>query len=354
MRLTVLSVAYPLAAVTPETAGGSEQVLLALDSALLSAGHRSLVIAPEGSRLEGRLLPIAPVPDRIDEEVKRIGEAHIRRRIARALATEPVDLVHLHGFDFGACLPKSGPPVLVTLHMPPDWYDDGALFPTRPDVWFNPVSRTQAATCPPGMNLLRPIENGVDVESFAAARHARRGYALFLGRICPEKGIDLAIAAARRAGVPLLIAGEVFGYDDHLQYFETEVRPHLGPDVRFLGPIGPVRKRRLLAAARCLLVPSHAAETSSLVAREALAAGTPVIALPNGALPDVVEDGRTGFLVEGVDDMASAILRSGEIDGAVCRAVARERFSLETMTRAYLDLYQRLASHGRLTASRVS
>ena len=205
------------------------------------------------------------------------------------------------------------------------------------------MSAAQHAACPPSPALVAPIENGVPVERLAAARHARRGFALVLGRICPEKGTHLALAAAHRAGVPLVVAGEVYGYAAHRDYFEREVRPRLDPRRRFVGPVGFARKRRLLAAARCLLVPSLAAETSSLVVREAAACGTPVVAFPNGAIADAVVEGVTGFLVGGMEGMAEAIGRTGAIDPAACRAVARDRFDERAMAARYLDLYGRLA-----------
>jgi glycosyltransferase involved in cell wall biosynthesis len=145
----------------------------------------------------------------------------------------------------------------------------------------------------------------------------------------------------------LLIGGEVFAYPDHQRYFDEEVRPRLDGARRFLGPVGLRRKRRLLAAASCVLIPSLVPETSSLVAREALAAGTPVIAFRRGALAETVEHGRTGFLVDDLESMACAIPLVVGLDPETCRAAARERFSLDAMTAAYLDLYQRLASEGR-------
>ena len=115
-------------------------------------------------------------------------------------------------------------------------------------------------------------------------------------------------------------------------------------DCRWIGPVAGHRKLRLLAQARCVLVPSKVRETSSLVAMEAIAAGTPVIAYRVGALPDIVEDGRTGFVVDDVEAMAAAIGKVGRIDPDLCRARARERFSLERMTRAYLERYRELAA----------
>jgi glycosyltransferase involved in cell wall biosynthesis len=343
VSLTVLSVAYPLARVSPDSTGGSEQILSALDRALVAAGHRSIVVAPEGSRVAGRLVPIPWSGGHLDDRAKAQAQAANRDAVARILAGERVDLVHLHGIDFDRYLPAPGPPVLATLHLPPDWYAPEALSPARPRIWLNCVSAAQHAACPPSPSLVDPIENGVPVSRFAA-RHAKRGFALFLGRICPEKGVHLALQAAHRAGVSLVVAGELYPYAAHRDYFEAEVRPLLDARRRFIGPVGFARKRRLLTAARCLLVPSLAAETSSLVVREAAACGTAVVAFPNGALAEAVEDGRSGFLVPDVDAMAAAVRRVDAIDPEVCRALARARFDETAMAGRYLALYARLAA----------
>ena len=202
------------------------------------------------------------------------------------------------------------------------------------------------ARCPRGARLLPDVPNGVAREALEA-RHARRRFAVALGRICPEKGFHIALDAAKRAGVPLLLAGQTFPYEAHETYCAREIAPRLDASRRCIGPIGPARKRRLLSAARCLLVPSLAPETSSLVAMEALACGTPVIAFASGALPEIVEHGRTGFIVRDAEEMAEAIHEAARIAPAVCRAAARERFSLERMLGRYFALYRRLAQRGR-------
>ncbi len=342
MSLTVLSVAYPLARVSPDSTGGSEQVLSALDRALAAAGHRSIVVAPQGSRVAGTLRAIPAAEGVLDEDAKAAAQAANRDAIACVIASERVDLVHLHGIDFDRYLPAPGPPVLATLHLPPDWYPAEALHPSRARTWLNCVSAAQHAACPPSPNLVEPIANGVPVERLAG-RHAKRGFALFLGRICPEKGVHLALEAAHRADVPLIVAGELYPYAAHRDYFESEVRPLLDARRRFVGPVGFARKRRLLTAARCLLVPSLAAETSSLVVREAAACGTAVVAFPSGAIAEAVVDNRTGFLVSDVPAMAAAIRRVGAIDPGTCRALAREHFDEPHMVARYLALYTRLA-----------
>jgi glycosyltransferase involved in cell wall biosynthesis len=323
--------------------GGAEQILSVLDRALTAAGHRSVVVACEGSQVSGTLRPIPRYDGTLDEGTKRGAQQETRAAIDRALSEFAVDLVHMHGIDFETCLPAAGPPVLVTLHLPPELYPPHMFRPSRPRTYLHCVSASQRLSCPPNARMLPDIPNGVEESSMAAAV-PRADFALALGRICPEKGFHLAMDAGSMAGVPVCVAGQVYGYEAHQRYFETELAPRFAANGhRFLGPVGLERKRELLAQARCVLVPSLIAETSSLVAMEALAAGTPVIAFANGALPDIIEHGRTGFLVDNVEAMAEAMRRVGELDPEDCRRAARERFSIDRMTARYLHLYEQLA-----------
>jgi len=172
-------------------------------------------------------------------------------------------------------------------------------------------------------------------------RVPKRRFAVALGRICPEKGFHHALDAARLADFQLLLAGCTYTYPDHERYFRTEIQPRLDVRRRFLGPVGFGRKRWMLGAARCLLAPSLVPETSSLVAMEALAAGTPVVAFPSGALADIVDPGVTGFLVRDAQEMAD-IADCDRLDPEACRAQARSRHSAEVMLDRYLTLYGRL------------
>lgn len=228
MGLTVLSVAYPLAPVGPDTAGGAEQVLAALDRALVEAGHRSLVIACVGSKTADQLLATAPLPVKFTEELRRNAQELHRQRLSEALQQWPVDLVHCHGHDFAEYLPPSGVPALVTLHLPVAHYPPQALPACGPGPYFNCVSASQRRTFPDTPAMLPEIPNGVPVCELQAQRHARREFALTLGRICPEKGFHYALDAAARACTPLVIAGQVFPYDNHERYFSEEIRPRWG------------------------------------------------------------------------------------------------------------------------------
>ena len=340
-RLTILSVGYATAPVGPDAVGGSEQILSAIDRALVADGHRSLVVACRGSKVAGELVCTGVDPALvIDDAVREAAERATARTIEATLAREPVDLVHAHGLDFAATMPAStGVRRLATLHLPPEWYP-----PLRecPGDWFHCVSATQARACAADPRLLPPILNGVPLEALGAVRYAKRSFALHLGRVCDEKGQHIALEAAHAAAVPLLLGGAVFPYPWHQAYFSDQVVPLLDARRRFLGPLPFARKRRLLSAATCLLVPSLAPETSSLVAMEAAACGTPVIAFRSGALPEIVEHGRTGFLVDDAEQMADAIGRVGSIDPETCRSVARARFCQRRMTDAYLRRYLEL------------
>jgi glycosyltransferase involved in cell wall biosynthesis len=341
-QLTVLNVAYPFAPVGPNAVGGAEQVLTMLDAALADAGHRSIVVACEQSQTRGEPMSSVACHETLSTDLCAFARAEHRRRIEEALGRWPVDIIHMHGVDFYEYLPEIDLPVLVTLHLPPSFYPEQVLRDLPRNGHLHCVSESQARTCPTGVRLLRTIPNGVNIDALTAYQ-AKRNFAVALGRICPEKGFHIAVEAAKRANMPLLLGGEVFGYAAHADYWRNELLPKLDRKHRWIGPVNFARKRRLLTAARCLLAPSLVAETGSLVAMEALACGTPVIAFPNGVLKDIVEQGKTGFIVHNAEEMSQAIHRAHTIDPEMCRRVARERFSLANTTRAYLELYEQLA-----------
>jgi glycosyltransferase involved in cell wall biosynthesis len=345
VRLAVLTVAFPLAPVRPDTAGGAEQVAGMIDAALMDRGHRSIVLAAEGSITHGLLVTAGRVEGVINDGARALAYARYRTAIETILDRFPVDVIHMHGHDFADYLPRAGVPVLVTLHLPLEMYSPDPLAVQQPGTFFQCVSEFQRKAWPQDPRMLPVIPNGVELGPPPTVGNPRSG-AVALGRICPEKGFDIALRAAKRAGVRCTLAGAVFAYEAHQRYYDSEIVPLLDGERRFIGLTDPNRKRRLLSSAQCLLAPSMVRETSSLVAMEALACGTPVIAFPNGALPEIVEHGRTGFLVRDEAEMADAILRAGEIDPAECRKAAEERFSFQRTADGYMDVYQTLAHNG--------
>ena len=192
------------------------------------------------------------------------------------------------------------------------------------------------------------IGNGVPLPPLDS-RWPKGDFALTLGRICPEKNAHEALDAGTRAATRVLVGGRVFPFPEHQQYFRHLIEPRVHSIPRghtqhaFLGSLQEHHKQALLSRAKCLLHPTLAPEPSSIVAMEALAAGTPVIAYRSGALPEIIEDGVTGFLVRNVDEMAQAIRQVHLLSPSVCRAAARRRFSADRMIHGYFDLYKTVA-----------
>ena len=337
--LTVVSVAYPLAPVRADAVGGAEQIVHLMDRGLVDRGHRSIVVACRGSEVAGELVSTDVPPGPLTPAAHLSAIVEHQRVLERAIAHWRPDVVHLHGHDFDAYLPAPDVPTLATLHLPMPLVIARLDLLRRANTWLHGVSSAQHRTLPITAALLPPIDNGVAVDLLPRSVMRRR-FALTLGRICPEKGFHLALDAAHRARMPLLIGGAVFPYETHQRYFEREIAPRLDRERRFIGPLTTPARRRLLNSARCVLIPSLVAETSSLAAMEALACGTPVIALPSGALPDIVEHGTTGYVVRTVEEMAEAIQRTEAIDPQVCQTRARVRFSADRMVDQYVERYQ--------------
>ena len=342
LGMNVLSVAYPLFPVSADSAGGAEQVVFLLDRGLAARGHDSIVIAATGSEVSGELLetpaPAGEITDAIREGAQRVHA----KTIARALEQFPVDLIHFHGLDFVSYIPATAIRKLATLHLPLDWYPQSIF--ERSDVRPCCVSQTQARTSANGLQL-PVVPNGIDVARYRADE-TRDDYLLWLGRICREKGTDIALRVAHRLDLPLVVAGPVHAFAYHRAYFAEHVEPLLDAKRRYLGPVAIHQKIDLLARARCVLIPSLAAETGSLVAMEAIVSGAPAVAFRSGALPEIVEHGLTGLIVDSEEQMAQAVSRIDAISPAVCRDHALRRFDCARMVAQYIKLYEQLLAAG--------
>jgi glycosyltransferase involved in cell wall biosynthesis len=188
------------------------------------------------------------------------------------------------------------------------------------------------------MPQITTIHHGIDLSAYDFVPGARREYLVFLGRIAPMKGTHLAIQAARKSGLPLKIAGEV--QPMYRDYFEKEIRPHLdGKNVEYVGEVDLKAKNLLLKSARALLFPIQWDEPFGLVMIEAMACGTPVLALPGGAVPEVVKDGVSGYICHSVEELADHS-RQLNLDPSSVRAYAEQNFSLQAMAARYIELYE--------------
>lgn len=330
--------------VSDASCGGAEQMLWVLEHELAKRGRKTAVAACDGSCVSGELIATGAAPTAADAFEFRATE-----HTNRVLQT-------LQGHSFGMVHDKSGfwwerageceTPVLATLHLPRSFYPE-RLFRSIPgNVFFNCVSESQATEFRDLPQMRGSVSNGIVLDRFPFKRR-KSDYVLWLGRVCPEKAPHLAIDAARRAGVKLVLAGQVYPFQWHQSYFEREIKPRLesaGDDVRWVERPSFAEKLELIGHAKAVLLSTQAPETSSLVAMEAAACGTPVIGFPNGAIPEIVRHGVTGYLVEDWKSMAHAISDVNHLWPEDARAVAEERFSSLRMADEYERLYSEVAA----------
>ena len=339
----------PLAeAVPPKLYGGTERVVAILCDALVELGHDVTLFAAADARTRAKLIPVRDRPIRLDPApLKSDVAAHltmlheVRQRAWQFdLLHFHIDLLHFPVFEHEAHR------TVTTLHGRLDLADLESAYLHWPQFGLVSISDHQR-TPMPFVNWLATIPHGMPVEQFAFRARPQPGYLAFMGRISPEKRPDVAISIARRAGIPLKIAAKVDAVDR--EYFETRIAPLLDhPLIDYIGEIGDDRKSEFLGNARALLFPIDWPEPFGLVMIEAMACGTPVIAWNRGSVPEVVEHGVTGYIVDSEEEAVAAVRTIGRIDRPTVRAVFERRFAARTMARSYLDLYARLQESRRL------
>lgn len=350
----ILYVAYPLLQVHDESAGGAEQILWTLEREMARGGkHTTTVAASTGSRVSGELFSTGnPCTQPDDYERRRAAHEDRVIELVRRCVREgkAFDLIHDHSGSFWRRAAEIDAPVLATLHLPHSFYPAGSFIDVPVNVSFSCVSDSQARSFADLNALAGVVPNGIALDCFEAesdiARNNDRQGLLWLGRICEEKAPHLALDIASQAGLPITIAGQVYPFSYHQQYFDREVAPRLQrvPNARFISAPPAELKRQLLRESQALLITSLAEETSSLVAMEAAASGTPVVAFRKGAHAEVVRDGVTGLLVEDVPQAGLALQKVSAIDHVTCVQHAQKNFSSVKMAEKYSSLYKRLAN----------
>ncbi len=337
MRIAVIS--PPWAPVPPKLYGGIELVVDRLSVGFQDAGHEVLLYATGDST--------CPVPTQWvleHSEGQRIGMAVPEQRHVlhayEAVTEWGADVVHDHSIigPFHAADRYADLPVATTIHGP--FNEELTDLYERLNKSGKPIiaiSHAQADSAP-SVQVERVIHHGVDAADFPKGA-GEGGYCLFLGRMSPDKGPHRAIAAAEQAGVPLLMAAKMREAWE-VAYFDEYVKPHLNESIRYLGEVPHEQKLELLAGATALLNPIRWNEPFGLVMIEALACGTPVLAFAEGAAPEIVEDGVTGFLCADENAMADDIGRAGSLDRGACRAAVENYFSTKRMVDEHIELFE--------------
>ena len=338
MRIAQVAPLYE--SVPPKMYGGTERVVSYLTEELVASGHEVTLFASGDSITSARLIPACPESLRLSSTCVD----HLARHVVMVEQVfshrEEFDLIHFHvdylHFPFSR---REQAANVTTLHGRLDIADLQPLYRKFADMPLISISDAQRNPLP-WANWQGTVYHGLprDQNTF----HSGPGkYLGFLGRISPEKGLDQAIEIASLAGITLKIAAKVDHVDQ--EYFETTIRPLLNnPLVEYIGEIGYPDKDEFLGNAMALLFPINWPEPFGLVMIEALACGTPVVAYPRGSVPEILEEGRTGFIVSDAKSAANALGRIPEISRAGCRRAFEQRFTAARMAQDYLALYQKL------------
>jgi glycosyltransferase involved in cell wall biosynthesis len=333
--------------VPPELYGGTERVVASLTDELVRRGHKVTLFASGGSQTVGELTSPVARALRLDPRAGDPVAAHVLELAQVFERAAEFDLIHCHvdylAFPFGRLVRT---PTIHTLHGRLDLPHFAPLFRHMSDVAVVSISDAQRAPLRTvDVNWVGTVHHGMPLEPYTYSEEGG-DYLAFLGRISREKRPDLAIAVAKRVAIPLKIAAKIDPADRG--YFESEIRPLLDdPLIEFLGEIDDAEKADFLGGAMALLFPIDWPEPFGLVMIEAMACGTPVIARPCGSVPELVEAGRTGFVVDTVEELADAVKRVHTIDRAACRRHVEERFSVERMVDDYESIYRSLTTVSR-------
>jgi len=338
--MKIAQVAPLYESVPPKLYGGTERVVSYLTEELVRQGHQVTLFASGDSVTQARLVQACARSLRLDQECVDQLAHHIvlLEQVFRQAST--FDLIHFHiDYVHFPLSVRQHIPTVTTLHGRLDLPDLVPLYQMFPSIPVVSISDAQRAPLPWG-NWLGTVYHGLP-EDLYTFRETPGSYLAFLGRISPEKGVEQAIAIAQHVGMPLKIAAKVDRADR--EYFQEVVQPLLKNSlIEYVGEVGGDNKDAFLGQAYALLFPIDWPEPFGLVMIEAMACGTPVIAYPRGSVPEVLEHGVTGWLVEGIEEAVQAVERVPALSRARCRQIFEERFSASRMAHDYLRLYKKL------------
>ncbi len=343
MRIAQVSPLYE--SVPPKFYGGTERIVHYLTEELVRQGHEVTLFASGDSRSSARLVSGCDRALRL-EKVADPFALHILMAEKVLQRSLEFDVIHSHVdyLAFPVVRRRSPVPVLTTLHGRLDLPEHIPLFREYAEMPLISISDSQREPIP-WANWYGTVHHGLPRDLYRHRPRAPGRYLAFLGRICPEKGVEAAISIATRAGLPLRIAAKVDPADT--VYFHTRIEPLLShPLLEFIGEIGESEKQDFLSGALALLFPIDWPEPFGLVMIEAMACGTPIIALRRGSVPELMRNGVTGFVVDNEDEALAALSALDSVGRDGCRRYFEKRFTVERMAREYLAIYKRAAAQG--------
>jgi glycosyltransferase involved in cell wall biosynthesis len=344
--MRIAQIAPLFEAVPPKLYGGSERVVYSLTEALVAMGHDVTLFASGDSTTSAKLDAPWPRSLRLDPDIRdwvatyALMIEYVRQR------ADQFDVLHFH-IDYwpNSVFTRQDVPFVTTLHGRLDLAEFAAVYRMFPQVPLVSISDSQRKPLP-DVGWAATIYHGMPENLLTPVPVANRDYLAFLGRISPEKGIERAIQIAGRCGMKLKVAAKVDKAD--ADYFKESVEPLLADaNVEFIGEINDSQKPAFLSGARALLFPIDWPEPFGLVMIEAMACGCPVIAMRRGSVPEVMDDGISGFVVENVDEAVAAFGRLDQIDRNGVRAQFEKRFTSRRMAEDYVKLYERLIAARR-------
>ena len=330
-------------AVPPKTYGGTERVVSYLTEALVELGHDVTLFGTGDSETSARLHKVWPRALRLDPTIRDSIAPHMMLMEQVRRMADEFDVLHFH-MDYWSfsLFSRQSTPFCTTLHGRLDLPELTPMFGMFPNVPL--ISLTDAQRRPlPNANYVATVHHGLPENLLTPVAGATQDYLAFLGRICPEKRPDVAIQIARKCGIKLKIAAKIDVVDK--EYFEAIIKPLLNTaDVELVGEINEAQKPAFLSGALGLLMPIDWPEPFGLVMIESMACGTPVIAFNRGSVPEIVEEGVTGFVVEDAVGAIGAVGRIGSLSRARIRTRFEERFTSRRMATDYLNVYRALSA----------
>ncbi|QBD79898.1 glycosyltransferase family 4 protein [Ktedonosporobacter rubrisoli] len=363
--MKIAQVAPPWITIPPKNYGGTESVICNLIEAQVAQGHDVTLFAPGDAKTSAKHVSFFPkslLTEGVPWTMHLKAFYHLQKALEQ-VREQDFDIVHMHlssGSDM-YILPLAATfplPHVTTLHShfpfdhgPGGWTGDADKYymDWASQVPIVAISKTAKAQEKMPLNFAGVVYNGIDMEQVRPGRRKPGDYFVWLGRFVPEKGPHLAIEAAKRANVPLVLAGTIDRYEKaSMTYFQEQVKPHFDKkQIRYVGPVNMKEKVSLLSRARGFLNPIEWEEPFGMVMVEALAVGCPVISFERGAAPEIIEHGKTGFLVHNLDELIEHIPRIAEIDRGTLRPYVDQRFSARVMAENYMQVYEQVIQSRR-------